>query len=178
MITSKQIINFINEDYEAVMKTPKGEVVIYKDPTPSDLKELKVKELRYIADVGSEKGLYVWDGNLMSHAPIFRKVFNLGSMWAGFANPRFLFGDAESNGKTLTMVDITNVRNSLGDGESISGVALGDTLAQLDNNWSFLDKYFTNASTFISASKQKLIKYGTLHKLSFKAEGPEKKACL
>ena len=76
MITSKQIIE-ISEEYNTRKNISGRDVVIYKNPTVSDLKEIQklsvlqdMPEVRFVIN-RNDKGVYIWDSYLANHDQVY-----------------------------------------------------------------------------------------------------------
>jgi hypothetical protein len=79
MITSKQIIKFI-EEYVTSKRLGSQELVVYSNPTLSEIKKLTndqakyfggLREIRFIIDVKHQK-IYCWTSSLAIHDTVFK----------------------------------------------------------------------------------------------------------
>ena len=76
MITSKQIIE-ISEEYNTRKNISGKDVVVYKNPTVDDLKEIQklsvlqdMPEVRFVIN-RNDKGVYIWDSYLANHDQVY-----------------------------------------------------------------------------------------------------------
>ena len=152
MITSKQILK-LAEDYEDRKNIYGKDVLIFKNPTSSDIKEIKSQhfttEVRFIADAKSRL-VYVWDANLAIHAPILKALkYPEGSIGN---SPYLLESLANIVGTKLELTSSqaddmfyfpsfwVNKRNPISQ----------KLLTQLlEYNWTFADRYISNFSSYV-----------------------------
>lgn len=149
MITSKQIIN-ISEQYLDTKKVRGFDVLVYKNPTYDDYKQLKAHTLRFTADT-KKKNVFVWKSELAIHSDIFPVlVQNSEVTWDSL--DYCLEGFAEVSGGTAKMTGWDFVaRPEKLDKEQIKYL---DNIFQF--NWSWLDRYLSGASSYIAKKRIEL----------------------
>jgi hypothetical protein len=153
MITAKQIIKF-HEEYFGTKNVSGRDVVIYKNPTLSDLTQIKSREVRFIANNKTHE-VFIWDANLAIHMNIWQTVTSVSLMTSDHY-PNYLSGIAQISGGSLKITgwdmfkDFSKVFPS---NRKTMPVSVQYFTTVFSYNWSWLDKYFKNGSTFIDACK-------------------------
>ena len=164
MITSKFILNQI-EQYSDTKNIAGHPVIIYENPTSSDIMEISKsikapsKEVRFIADSKTSK-VYIWNAYLAIHRDILKQL-NLTYSCETF--PYILFGEAIINGNKLnfkTSDTLDNwVENAVGPPprslQPQQKLTWGkdranQTIVKYFNfNWTFADKYVNGLNRYL-----------------------------
>jgi hypothetical protein len=143
MITSKQVID-LTEEYNNTFNVKGKTVILFVNPTGSELKSLKCEEFRFTAD-SSNKKVYVWNGELALHDDINRKL-NLGS------RKDLLVGEALLRGSNLVMYQSDEIEVSISPSLNIfkDNVKRQQMMTLLFSiNWSWLERYILDSSKYI-----------------------------
>jgi hypothetical protein len=172
VITSKQIIN-ISEEWDRTVKNGSLTADVYLNPTSTDLKEIykkmasnnPKKEIRFIADA-KDKKVYVWDASLAPHSYVSHSLGFDTSKWLdeppfvfdgfgylknGYINPTFTHGTAK-NISDLRLSEFTKSRTP-----SYHNSMIKEVEDFYNCNWSFIDKYIPNCSSFIDRKKREFL---------------------
>lgn len=174
MVTSKYILNII-EQWDRLLKTGSSiSTNIYSNPDKSDLKEINSnfqlslnsqKEIRFIADARSQK-VYVWDSSLAVHADVSK---SLGFGRAGAMSEPYYVFDGFGNlfsGKIIGQPGHGTVREILAllkaltpkSNNRFTKLEAESFSKQLEarlvkTNWTFVEKYVIGVNKIIEDLK-------------------------
>jgi hypothetical protein len=168
MITSKQIINQL-EQYSDTKNVAGHPVIIYENPTSSDILEISKstksspKEVRFIADPDTHK-IYIWDAYLAIHRDILKQIGLKPSSW----EVPILFGEATISGTTLIYKYSDSMKMWV---EMVTGPVPVSARPQdinheprkdnwlvkyVNSDWSWADRYINGLSNFMRQQIQVL----------------------
>ena len=138
----------VTEEYDNTFNVKGKPVIVFVNPTGSELKSLKCEEFRFTADPVSKK-VYVWNGELALHEDINRKL-NLGS------RKDLLVGEALLRGSSLVMytsdeIDVSVTPSFYIFKDNIKSQQTMTTLFSI--NWSWLEKYILDSSKYIEGRR-------------------------
>ena len=168
MITSRQILNQI-EQYSDTKNVSGHAVVIYENPTSSDVLEISKstksspKEVRFIANPDTHK-IYIWDAYLAIHRDILKQTGLKPSSW----DVPILFGEASITGNSLTFKhsDAMKMWISMVTGpvpvsarpQDISHIPRKDNwlVKYVNADWSWADRSINGLNTFMKQQSQVL----------------------
>ena len=164
MITSKQIIKFC-EEYSARKNISGKDVVVYKNPTVDDLKEIQktsvlqdMPEVRFVINNG-DNCVYIWDAYLANHDQVY-DILHL-DWFHRDSDINILFGHAFIKGNKL-VPDSSDLRGMfyyviswIYSKKDILGCNKKlEEFFKLD--WSFADKYIVGFNKYLKQIKSEL----------------------
>ena len=161
MITSKRIIE-ISEEYNTRKNISGKDVVVYKNPTVDDLKEIQklsvlqdMPEVRFVIN-RNDKGVYIWDSYLANHDQVYG-VLHL-DWFHRDTDLNILFGHAYIKGNRLvpSSSDLRGIFYYV-IGWIYSKKDVEQNSKKLDTffsyDWSFADRYIVGFNSYLKQVK-------------------------
>lgn len=153
MITSSQILSIVEEYFNSF--NVNGRLLkIFVNPTSDDLKELKAKRVRFIAD-NKIKKVYIWDGYFAIHNSVVPKLgypeqvgLNLFCGEAVVGTSKLFLSDADFVDYIVIKFEKLNLTQ-----KEIEIIKFN-----LNQDWTWLDKYVDGCSNYLLTMRNKLNK--------------------